>query len=347
MKSATIIILLAIAVFAAVAFSGKSPDFEAPKQKLSDYGFFTGRLADLIPAKKVIPYDLNSALFSNYAEKSRFIVLPEGEPAIYNPDSAFNMPVGTVLIKNFYFPADFRHPEKGRKILETRLLVHEPAGWNALPYIWNKEQTEAYYDVAGDTRQVQYTDSKGKKVNTSYVIPNKNQCKGCHSSGNRFLPIGISARHLNKDFSYADGAENQLTFWKKHGLLNELPEDKIPANCNWQDESKPLEARARAYLDINCGHCHNSAGPANTSGLFLDIHNKNETSLGIMKTPVAAGRGSGNLDYAIVPGRPDKSILLYRMNTTDPGIAMPEIGREQIHKEGIELISRWISSMKQ
>lgn len=65
-----------------------------------------------------------------------------------------------------------------------------------------------------------------------------------------------------------------------------------------------------------------------------------------MKSPVAAGRGAGNLHYAIVPGKPDQSILLYRMKTNDPGIAMPEIGREQLHREGIELISRWINQMK-
>jgi len=80
--------------------------------------------------------------------------------------------------------------------------------------------------------------------------------------------------------------------------------------------------------------------------LFLDIHEMNPTSLGIFKTPVAAGRGSGNLKVDIEPGHPNKSILIYRMNTTDPGFAMPEIGREQIHKEGVELISKWIKEMK-
>lgn len=346
MKSTTCILFLVMAIFSAAAISGKQPEAFQPMQKLSEYGFFTSRLADLVPAARVIPYDLNSALFSNYAEKSRFIVMPEGKQALYNADSAFEMPVGTILIKNFYFPADFRQPGKGRKILETRLLVNEPGGWNALPYIWNEEQTEAYYDVAGDNRQVQYTDSKGKKVKTSYIIPNKNQCKGCHSSGNRLLPIGISARHLNMDYNYEGKKENQLAFWERNKLLSGLPESNIPANSKWEDESQPLEARARAYLDINCGHCHNPNGPANTSGLLLNIHNQNVTALGIMKSPVAAGRGAGNLHYAIVPGKPDQSILLFRMKTNDPGIAMPEIGREQIHKEGIELISRWINQMK-
>jgi hypothetical protein len=57
---------------------------------------------------------------------------------------------------------------------------------------------------------------------------------------------------------------------------------------------------------------------------------------------VAAGRGSGSLRYDIVPGHPNQSILLYRMKTNDPAIAMPEIGREQIHEEGVALIEEWI-----
>jgi hypothetical protein len=103
-----------------------------------------------------------------------------------------------------------------------------------------------------------------------------------------------------------------------------------------------LNARARAYLDVNCGHCHSRQGPANTSGLFLDIQEKNSSHLGVNKTPVAAGRGAGDLKFDIVPGQPQNSILIYRMKTNDPAIAMPEIGREQVHKEGVALIEEWI-----
>jgi uncharacterized repeat protein (TIGR03806 family) len=339
MKFILVISAIGCLLFAGSAFSVKEERSFVKKEKLSEYSFFTGKLADLQPAEHVIPYLLNSSLFSNYAEKARFIVMPTGQSAIYNPDSSFEMPVGTVLIKNFYYPFDFRNPSKGRRIIETRLLIHEQDGWNALPYIWNDEQTEAFYDAAGDFRAVSYVDMKGKKIQTNYIIPNKNQCKGCHSSGDRLLPIGIAARHLNK--------AGQLEKWKAAGILSGMNEQAIPANSNWEDaQSASTDSRARSYLDINCGHCHKPSGAANTSGLFLDI-NSSGTALGILKTPVAAGRGSGNLSYDIVPGHPDKSILLYRMNTTDPGIAMPEIGREQIHREGLDLIREWIRDMKQ
>lgn len=319
------------------------------KKKLSEYDFFTGPLAALNPAKGVVSYDLNSALFSNYAEKLRFVKLPEGTAATYNDTAVFEFPVGTVLIKNFYYPDDVRKPEKGRKIIETRLLVLESSGWSAYPYIWNEEQTEAYYDPAGETREIFYIDRSGKKVKTSYIIPNKNQCKGCHLRDQKLLPIGPAARHMNKMYTYESGTFNQLNYWAEVGLLKGLPPlAEIPKLPVWDNPATGnLEQRARAYLDINCGHCHSKEGPANTSGLFLDVHENDKGRLGVNKSPVAAGRGSGKLQFDIMPGQPQQSIMIFRMNTTDPAIAMPEIGREQIHKEGVALIAEWIRKMPQ
>lgn len=313
-------------------------------EQLSAYGFFTGALNKLQPAKGVIPYSLNTPLFSNYAEKLRFIKMPPGTKAVYNADSVFTFPLGTILIKNFYFPLDFRKPEKGRRIIETRLLALREEGWATYQYIWNAEQTDAVFEPIGDEVTVSYIDTRGRKITTPYLVPNQNQCKGCHAQGNRLLPIGPAARHLNGNFTYTDKTANQLQYWNEKGMID-LPGSTVPANAVWGDKSATLADRARAYLDINCGFCHSEKGPANTSGLFLDIHNKNLTALGINKTPVAAGRGAGNLQFDIVPGQPEKSILIYRMTSTDPGIAMPEIGREQIHKEGVALISEWIKAM--
>ena len=163
------------------------------------------------------------------------------------------------------------------------------------------------------------------------------------------VPVGVAARHLNKDHRYGEGVvQNQLQQWEKIGLLSGLPADRksVPSNALWLNEKESLEKRARAYLDINCGNCHNPKGPANTSGFYLDMRETNPTALGVYKTPVAAGQGSGGFKYDILPGKPDQSILVYRMKTNDPGKAMPELGREQLHKEGIELISQWIKQTK-
>jgi len=107
-----------------------------------------------------------------------------------------------------------------------------------------------------------------------------------------------------------------------------------------------LEQRARAYLDINCAHCHNPDGPGNTSGLDLRAFQNDMVALGECKTPVAAGRGSGNLRFAILPGRPEESILVHRLGSTEPKVMMPELGRSAVHREGLELIRSWIAAMK-
>lgn len=330
------------AVLLIVISSWSRVDSFKREDRLSSYGFFTGKLSDLTPAKGIYQYDLNTPLFSNYAEKLRFIKLPAGAQAQYNDTATFSFPVGTVLIKNFFYANDFRKPEKGRKILETRLLVHEEEGWQAYPYIWNDEQTEAIYDPAGETKTVTYVNQSGKKITTPYVIPNKNQCKGCHIRNSKMMPIGPSARQLNRDINFSGKSENQLVYWNSLNLLNTIGHENVPALARWDNPTSSLNDRARAYLDANCGHCHSKGGPASTSGLFLDIHENDLGKLGVNKAPVAAGRGTGDLKFDIVPGDPDHSILLFRMKTNDPGIAMPEIGREQIHKEGVALIEEWI-----
>ena len=349
MKAVCVIAFLCLLSVLCFSFLSKKKLVFERKDKLSDYGFFKGKLADLSPAADVIPYDLNTALFSNYAEKLRFIKVPAGKKIIYNDSIWMSMPVGTVLIKNFYFPKDFGRPEKGRTIIETRLLVNEESGWATYPYIWNDEQTEAFYDVAGEKKMISYKNNGGKTITTHYFIPNKNQCKGCHLENKKIVPVGIAARHLNKEHSYGDNnVRNQLKHWSDIGILSGLPDDvrSVPANAFWQNETESLEKKARSYLDINCGNCHNPKGPANTSGFFLDMRETNPTALGVYKTPVAAGQGSGGFKFDILPGKPEQSILVYRMKTNDPGKAMPELGREQLHREGIELISQWIRHMK-
>jgi uncharacterized repeat protein (TIGR03806 family) len=326
---------------------GKKNTLFERKQKLSEYNFFSGKLADLAPAEGVIPYDINMALFSNYAEKLRFIKLPDGQQAGYTSEGVLDLPKGTVIIKNFYYDNDFRKPGKGRRILETRLLVNEESGWAAYPYVWNDDQTESFYDVAGDIKKVSYTNNEGKSISIDYIIPNKNQCKGCHIRVDKMLPIGPTAMQLNKDHAYGSGKQNQLVYWQQQGLLNKLPPlntvEILPAI---DDRSQSIDKRARAYLDVNCGTCHHPQGPANTSGLFLHYDQDATVELGIMKSPVAAGRGAGKNAFDIVPGKPHKSILSFRMQTNDPGIAMPELGREQIHKEGVKLIKEWIKQME-
>lgn len=313
-------------------------------QRLSEYAFFTGPLADLQPAPGVFPYEVNAPLFSDYAEKTRLISLPPGAKMVYNPDASFEYPVGAAIIKNFFYWHDAAHPEKGRRIIETRVLLKEAKGWKALAYIWNREQTDAVLEVAGATTPVTWQTASGKKQEFAYTVPNVNQCKGCHSYDGQFIPIGTTSRQLNLSLP---NHENQLVTFQKWGILD-LPEGFDPATSPYlSDYRKPgdTERAARAYLDGNCAHCHNPHGPASTSGMFLGAEVQDPEQLGIGKPPVAAGRGSGNRKYGIVPGKPSESILLYRMEHNDPGIRMPELGRQLMHEEGVELIKNWIREM--
>jgi uncharacterized repeat protein (TIGR03806 family) len=316
-----------------------------PELHLSDYRFFSGNLSDLNPAEGVFEYEVNAPLFTDYAEKKRFIYLPPGTSLTYTDQGAFGFPDGSVIIKNFFYYNDVSRPGTGCKMAETRLLLKGSNGWKALTYVWNESQTDAVLEVAGVTFPVEWKNRDGKLIHLDYVVPNTNQCKGCHSYDGKFTPIGVNAAQLNR--------KNQLQHWAASGRLSQLPDQsKIPALFDYTTVEDPghadallLEKGARAYLEGNCAHCHNPHGPASTSGMFLEATQVDRERLGVMKPPVAAGRGSGDRKYGIVPGKPDESILLDRLKSTDPGIRMPESGRQLVHNEGVGLIKAWIKAM--
>ena len=180
-------------------------------------------------------------------------------------------------------------------------------------------------------------------------MPDQNQCASCHSVDNKtraMEPIGPKARHLNRDFAYAEGSENQLAHLARIGYLTGAPDPRqAPRNANAEDAVHArLEDRARAYLDINCGHCHSPTGAAITSGLWLEASVSDRLKLGFCKQPVAAGKGTGNHMYDIAPGHADASVLTFRMDSDDPSVMMPELGRSVVHREGVRLIREWIDA---
>ena len=262
-----------------------------PYEKLSQYHFFQGPLAELNPSERVLPYDLNSPLFSDYAHKARFVWMPEGTSAQYTTDGVLDFPEEAVLIKNFYYENDETDTSKGRKIIETRLLINRGEEWEAVGYIWNEEQTEAHLEVIGDIKDINWVNQDGIAQQINYIIPNKNQCKSCHLTGKKQIPIGPKVRNLNKPFAYPDGEMNQLDKWASVGFLTGYNADEVhPKVAIWDDEnSGTLHERAMAYLDINCGHCHFKDGSANTSGLHLLADAETDMSLGIYKATVSAG----------------------------------------------------------
>ncbi len=141
---------------------------------------------------------------------------------------------------------------------------------------------------------------------------------------------------------------NQLVQWSADHVLVGVPdgEEQPKLAVFDQPETGTVDARARAWLEVNCAHCHNPAGTARTSGLDLRIVQDEAAKFGVFKSPVAAGKGSGGRMYDIVPGKPDESILMYRLESEEPGARMPNLARNLIHHESNELIRSWIMAME-
>ena len=340
---------VALCLAAIPAHAAPSADMilaDKPPKLLSEFGFFDDLRAQE-PAEGVLPFAPRTALFSDGALKFRFVHVPEGKAATYVEDEAFEFPVGSALIKTFAFPADFRAPEKDVRLVETRVMLRHEGGWQAWAYLWNEEQSDAELKIAGAKVEIATTGAGGEPVSFTYSVPNTNQCKGCHALSGEIAPLGPKARNLNFTYDYADGAANQLGRWHEEGMLDGLPDlAEIEAVPDWRDAEADLDARARAWLDVNCAHCHRSEGPASNSGLFLTWGENEPTALGINKRPVAAGRGSGGRLFDIKPGDPDGSIINFRVESTEPGVMMPELGRVRKDPEAAQLLRDWVTSLR-
>ncbi len=307
--------------------------------RLSDYGLFDD-IATQTPAEGVIPYDLNTPLFSDYTTKQRFFAVPDGEAMTWADPGAFAVPTGTIVIKTFSYLADRRAPAGDRRLLETRLLVKQESGWTGASYIYGDATDDAELAVAGDTLAASWIHDDGAERTNDYVVPNKNQCKNCHADHDDTIDLlGPKARHINRD--------GQLEDLVARGVLAGAPDPAMwpRAPDAFDAQAGTLDERARAWLDINCAHCHNPRGAARTSGLYLDLAQTDPVDFGVCKPPVAAGRGSGGRLFGIVPGKPDESILMFRLESTEADVKMPELGRNLVDAEGVALMREWIAAM--
>ena len=351
-------------------------------ERLSEWHLFALQGGQLRAVSAAVQYELNTPLFSDYALKMRTLWVPVGQhiaPAA-GPDQepgALQFPVGTVLTKTFYYPRagvafaaaaarDGRLDMQQVRLLETRVLVHQQDGWHAAAYVWDDAQQDALIAPGGKLLQPSFEHPQlHRVVHSDYLVPDQNQCANCHARNHttkRMQPLGPRLDNLASASSPAQAHANlqdrrtsaapQLAGWRTRGWLaaadapaESPPLTPLPALARWDDTTAPLAARAIAYLDVNCGHCHNSTGAADTSGLFLDRGSLEKSPQGVCKAPVAAGKGAGHLAYDLVPGRASESILLLRMQSSDPGVMMPELGRSLAHEEGVHLIRDWINSL--
>ena len=316
-----------------------------PYPKLSDYKFFQGNLKDQKPSYGVIPYRPTSELFTDYAKKNRFIWLPEGTKATYSNDSEnLNLPVGAALIKTFYY--NNVQPTNATKIIETRVMIRKTNGWIFAEYVWNDQQTEATLQNSGSTIPISWKNTNNIIQTIDYQIPTPLQCLTCHSNNEVALPIGIKPQNLNSNFSYSDGTKNQLQKLIDFGYL----ENNLPANIvsvvNYNDISKSLDLRVRAYFDINCAHCHQEGGNAGYVEQLRFAFNEtlNPAKMGVCVSALTAipGVPRGKI---VNPGNIVESYLYFSMNTDLTFNRMPRLGRTIVHQEGIQLVEQWINSL--
>jgi len=313
-----------------------------PHATLSAYGFFSGNMKDLVPIDRVLPYDLIDPLFTDYAKKKRHIWLPVDSVAEWDGEDRVPLfPNGTVLIKTFYY--DGVQPGNVRRIIETRLMYRWDNGWHFANYVWNAEQTEAHLDLDGSYTPVAWVDDEGTPRAVDYRIPAGAECGSCHKRDGLPALIGPKPRNLARSYTYADGPAQQLDRWMAHGILPEGGPVVTPMP-DWTDATVPDQDRVRAYVDINCAHCHSASGYCNYRPMrFAWEETADPVNLGVCvepHDPIAPG-----VSHIVAATRPDRSMMAYRMASTEVEVRMPLLGRSLVHDEALSLIETWISEL--
>ena len=264
-------------------------------ERLSELHIFEGRPSDLRPSGAFKVYELATTLFTDYAEKQRFMKLPPGShlPATGNGLPLF--PEGTMLVKTFFYYTDKKDTAKGKQIIETRVMVLSGGQWVWGTYLWDLGQTEALLMTGKNSSHIKidWLDEQGASRRIRYVVPSHTDCATCHNSAGKFMPIGPTFRNLRMGATH------------------------VPSLPAWQDSSYAVEQRARAYLDVNCAHCHNPDGSCSKAGMDL----RYEAAL------------------------PDRRMFRKVAKNMRTG-RMPLIGTTIVHQEGLALIEEYNKSLK-
>ena len=288
---------------------------------LSAYELFDGPMAELAPASDVLEYELASPLFTDYSSKQRLLKLPPGtQIRIVGPLSA-SFPEGTVVAKTFYYPRDLRKPAEDWRILETRLLVLRDGLWNVATYRWNAAQTEATLLLDGEVTPIDWIAEGGQSRSTDYEVPGEVACVTCHQRSGEVTLIGLRPRNLNIAVLRDGVPVNQLEDLRARGLLADEGIELVATLPAYEDSTQDLEARARAYLDTNCAHCHNPDAWRRSARQDFDFR---------YETPLASS--------GISSGREDIRDVLIDGE-------MPLTGTTVPHAEGIELVLSYLDTL--
>ncbi len=295
-------------------------------------------------APSLLPYDVQTPLWSDGAHKRRWLALPENEPIGFAPDGPWVFPGGTVFVKHFGMALDERRPEQQR-LLETRFLVAASnAAYYGVSYKWNADGTDAELLRRSQTEELEIVDADGAVRRQKYYYPGPGDCLTCHNPRAGYV-LGVHTAQLNG--SRLDAAsgheENQLVTLQELGLLDvELSDTSVyPRLTPLDDASSSQYDRVRSYWDSNCSMCH---------GARTDIQAhwdaRFETPLearGLIAEPPSIRAGNGR--YLIAPSDADSSVLFQRVAVTVPGFRMPPLGRNRNDDRFIEILRAWIDSL--
>jgi uncharacterized repeat protein (TIGR03806 family) len=294
------------------------PEFLA---NLSELNLFTGDLSDLNISSKAFQYNLNSILFTDYAHKQRLIALPNGTSMEYVDDGFPNFPENTVIAKTFFYNIDDRDISLGKTIIETRVLIKKNGAWELGNYKWNEAQTDAVLDTEGADLSVSWIDNEGETNNVTYQIPNSESCFTCHNNAGNETPIGPKLRTMNFN---VNGSNQLQDFIDNQYLSGITSSDEIGSLPNYEDTSLSLEERTRAYMDVNCSHCHSPGG-------FCELQSP--------------------LDLRYETSFDDSNIfnqrfsIQARISSYIPEFSMPFIGTTMLHEEGVDLIQDFLDTL--
>ena len=322
--------------------------FDFPR-KLSETGLFAD-VKEQRPAAGVVPYQVNAEPWADGTSAERWVALPgETQFGTYRKSDAmvgffagdWKFPDGGVLAKTVSIELEAGKAESRRR-LETQVLHFDVDTWKAYNYVWNEEGTDAVLaEDVGTERVLKVKDHKvGQSTALSYERQqtwrhaSRTECLLCHTSRVGTV-LGFRTPLLERD--------GQLVGFEKRGLFGEAWEKRGEAMPDPHDASAPLEARARAYLHVNCGHCHTRGGGG--SSFFNVQYNIATAKTGLIGLRPTQGTFGILGAEVIAPGDPFRSVLYCRMSKLGHG-RMPQFGSGVIDEQGTKLVEEWIGSLE-
>lgn len=315
--------------------------------RLSETNLFAD-LESLTPATSLVAYEVNSPLWSDRAEKKRWIGLPKVHQIGGSWNGPWEFPAGTVFVKHFDLPLDARDAENEEnwRRLETRVLVcDDQGGIYGATYRWNEEETEATIVNQSETEIIEYTDTAGKTQQQEWLYPGRFECMTCHNPPANHV-LGFTAKQLNREISVGWRKQNQLERFAQAGMfqmpLEEKQLEEMPRLAAIDDPHASVEHRVRSYLDSNCSHCHR---PYTNSGRWDGRFERDLASLRMIDETAIFHKITDPLAKVVSPGDLEHSYMWKRMTSNTSVMRMPPLGRNVIDQEAADLIAEWIKSL--